>query len=140
MANVKKAARFFMADGGSVKTRVVRSGLWVGLSSGLGSLINLGRSVVLARLLTPEVFGLMGLASIIADWGRPYTLVIRIHPEWQGQLERPLLAKLIRRLQHMSRRNIVIHYPDGDPTMDHLLQAANFSQRRALTHMRRSIY
>ncbi len=83
---------------------------------------------------------LTGLASIIADWGRPYTLVIRIHPEWRGQLERPLLAKLIRRLQHMGRRNIVVHYPDGDPTMDHLLQAANFSQRRALTHMRRSIY
>lgn len=61
---IRKAARFFMADGGSVKTRVVRSGIWVGLSSAMGSLINLGRAVALARLLTPEVFGLMGLASI----------------------------------------------------------------------------
>ena len=53
-----------MRDGGSVKERVLRSGMWVGVSQFLVSLLNIVRSVVLARLLTPEMFGLMGLASI----------------------------------------------------------------------------
>lgn len=62
---IKKAARFAMSDGGSIKHRVLRSGIWVGLSEiGLQSL-GLVRSVVLARLLTPETFGLMGLAMIV---------------------------------------------------------------------------
>lgn len=60
----KRAARFFMADGGSIKARVLRSGMWVALASSFGMVVNLVRSVILARLLTPEIFGLMGLASI----------------------------------------------------------------------------
>ncbi len=83
---------------------------------------------------------LTGLGTIAADWGRPYTLAIRRQAEWQGQLERPLLARLIHRLQQMSRRAVVLHYPDNDPVMEQLLRAANFSQRRALTHMRLRIY
>jgi O-antigen/teichoic acid export membrane protein len=62
---LKKAAQFAFADGGSIKARVLRSGLWVGLSEiGLQAL-SLIRSVVLARLLTPEAFGVMGLAMIV---------------------------------------------------------------------------
>jgi PST family polysaccharide transporter len=38
--------------------------MWVGASSIFGSLLNGVRSIVLARLLTPEMFGLMGLAGI----------------------------------------------------------------------------
>lgn len=59
-----KIARFALTEEGSVKTRVVRSVVWVGGAQVVGSLLNLVRSVVLARLLTPEIFGLMGLASI----------------------------------------------------------------------------
>jgi O-antigen/teichoic acid export membrane protein len=56
--------RFAFGDAGSVKTRVVRSGIWLSVSGGIDVLLNVIRSIVLARLLTPEMFGLMGLASI----------------------------------------------------------------------------
>lgn len=62
---LKKAARFAFADGGSVKAKVLRSGLWVGLSEVGLQTLGLIRSVVLARLLTPEAFGVMGLAMIV---------------------------------------------------------------------------
>lgn len=53
-----------MADEGSVKTRVVRSVVWVGGAQVLSATLNFLRSIVLARLLAPEMFGLMGIASI----------------------------------------------------------------------------
>jgi PST family polysaccharide transporter/lipopolysaccharide exporter len=60
----RKLARFAFAEEGSVKARVVRSGIWVGASNAIGSLLNVVRSIALARLLSPEMFGLMGLAGI----------------------------------------------------------------------------
>jgi len=65
MGPLKKAARFAMGEGGSVKARVVRSGLWVGFSELGLSMLGLVRSVVLARLLTPDIFGLMGIALVV---------------------------------------------------------------------------
>ncbi len=64
LKSLKSAARFALAEGGSVKVRVFRSGIWVGLSEAALAAVNLLRSVVLARLLTPEVFGLMALAGV----------------------------------------------------------------------------
>jgi len=64
LKSLKSAARFALAEGGSVKVRVFRSGIWVGLSAAVLTAVNLLRSVVLARLLTPEVFGLMALAGV----------------------------------------------------------------------------
>jgi lipopolysaccharide exporter len=62
---LKRAARFAGGEGGSIKARVLRSGFWVGVSNvGLNAL-NMVRSVVLARLLTPDMFGLMGLALVV---------------------------------------------------------------------------
>ena len=60
----KRGLHFAQGDAGSLKARVFRSGFWVSLSGVIASLLNFGRSIVLARLLTPETFGLMGLASI----------------------------------------------------------------------------
>ncbi|MCA9934491.1 MAG: GNAT family N-acetyltransferase [Ardenticatenaceae bacterium] len=82
---------------------------------------------------------LAGLATISAEWGRPYFLSLRIHPNWRGHLERPLLAKLIRRLQSMTRRNIIIHHMDNDDITNQLLEEARFTPRRTLTHMRLDI-
>jgi O-antigen/teichoic acid export membrane protein len=62
---LRKAARFALSDGGSVKSRVVRSGFWVGLGEVGNSLLGFARSIILARLLTPEIFGVMGLAMIV---------------------------------------------------------------------------
>ena len=79
---------------------------------------------------------LTGLATISSEWGRSHRAAIRVHPSWRGQLERPLLAKLIRRLHYLPRRNVQIEHPDDDELMNALLQEANFQPRRTLTHMR----
>lgn len=65
MGPLKKAARFAMGEGGSIKARVLRSGMWVGMSEAGLQVLGLVRSVVLARLLTPDIFGVMGLALIV---------------------------------------------------------------------------
>ena len=79
---------------------------------------------------------LVGLASISSEWGRSHEVALRVHPSWQGRLERPLLAKLIRRMQYLPRRNVQIDHPDDDELVNALLQEANFQPRRTLTHMR----
>lgn len=53
------------ATDGRLSTRVVRSGIWVGLSNAGQSLLQIVRSIILARLLSPEVFGLMGICLIV---------------------------------------------------------------------------
>jgi ribosomal protein S18 acetylase RimI-like enzyme len=79
---------------------------------------------------------LVGLGALTSEWGRSHVAAIRVHPSWQGRLERPLLAKLIRRLQYLPRRNVQIDHPDDDELVNALLQEANFQPRRTLTHMR----
>ncbi len=79
---------------------------------------------------------LTGLMSISGQWGRSHWVVLRIHPDYAGQLERPLLAKAIRRLQQLPRRNVRIDHPDDDTTTTALLAEANFAVQRTLTHMR----
>lgn len=61
----RKVLRFAFADGGSVSARVFRSGMWVGMSEAVMAVLGVVRSVALARLLTPDVFGLMALALIV---------------------------------------------------------------------------
>lgn len=82
---------------------------------------------------------LTGLVNIFSEWGHTHEVLIRVHPAWQGQLERPLFAKMIRRLQNMPRRNVRIFHPDNDAVMTELLRQANFAPRRTLTHMRLDI-
>jgi O-antigen/teichoic acid export membrane protein len=62
---LKKAVRFAFAEGGSVKLRVLRSGMWVGMSEVGLSVLGIVRSVVLARLQTPDIFGVMALAMVV---------------------------------------------------------------------------
>lgn len=79
---------------------------------------------------------LAGLATISSQWGRSHLLTLRVHPAAAGQLERPLLAKLVRRLQYLPRRNVRIDHPDDDAATNALLTEANFTVQRTLTHMR----
>jgi hypothetical protein len=51
-------------------------------------------------------------------------------------VERPLLAKLLRRLQYLPRRHIRLEHQAGDTPVTELLCEANFSARRTLTVMR----
>jgi ribosomal protein S18 acetylase RimI-like enzyme len=79
---------------------------------------------------------LNGLSGIVTEWGRTHHGSVRIHPDWRGELERPLFAKLVRRLQYLPRRNIRIDHPESDELMTSLLKEANFQPQRYLTHMR----
>lgn len=63
--SLRKIHRFVASNDGSVRIRVVRSGIWVAFAEATIALLGVGRSIILARLLSPEVFGLMGLVSIV---------------------------------------------------------------------------
>lgn len=78
---------------------------------------------------------LAGLATITSEWGRLHTLSLRVRPHAQGAAERPLLAKLLRRLQHTYRRSLRMDHPADDETAADLLRRANFVPRRTLTTM-----
>jgi hypothetical protein len=79
---------------------------------------------------------LAGLAAIKTEWGKPHQLTLRVRPEFAGHLERPLLAKLLRRLSYLSRRNVRIDHREDDEITSNLLREANFSPKRTLTYMR----
>lgn len=79
---------------------------------------------------------LAGLGSISSEWGRSHLLSLRVRSDWRGRLERPLLAKLIRRLRYLPHRNARIDHPEGDQVTEQLLKEANFAVQRTLTHMR----
>jgi O-antigen/teichoic acid export membrane protein len=70
---LKKAFKFAMSDDGSLKKRVIRSGLWVSLREAMITLIGLFKSIVLARLLSPDMFGLMGLCSLALSMVETFT-------------------------------------------------------------------
>ena len=61
MTVFKRLIHFMDRTDGSLQKRAVRSGAWVGLSSVGIAVLTFGRGVILARLLTPEIFGLMAL-------------------------------------------------------------------------------
>lgn len=60
----KKAVHFLNGTDGTLRKKTIRSGFWVGVSSLVINTLAFVRSIVLARLLMPEVFGLMSIASI----------------------------------------------------------------------------
>ena len=65
LTKIKKAIHFLNRSDGSLKSKVIRSGFWVGLSTSLLSFLSIGRNIILARLLAPEIFGLMGICLIV---------------------------------------------------------------------------
>jgi hypothetical protein len=81
----------------------------------------------------------VGLGTILAEWGRTHALSVRVRPEWQGQVERILVGKLMRRVQDMPRRPVRIDHPLEDEVTGALLREAGFRDRRRLTLMRLEI-
>ena len=86
--------------------------------------------------ITTDGLRITGSASIWSEWGRAHQLTLRIHPQWRGELERPLLAKILRQLPYIPHRNVRINHPDDDELTTSLLTEANFKPRRTLTYMR----
>jgi ribosomal protein S18 acetylase RimI-like enzyme len=82
---------------------------------------------------------LIGLVTLAGEWGRSYLLTLRVHPDWRGTLERPLLAKALRRLHYLPRRNVRVDHLESDQLTGQLLQEAHFTSQRTLTHMRLAI-
>lgn len=79
---------------------------------------------------------MVGLGTILSEWGRAHTLSLRVLPGWRGQVERPLLAKLLRRLRHLARREIRMEHDADDEVTNRLLREANFLPRLTLVVMR----
>ncbi len=79
---------------------------------------------------------LLGLGVIRSEWGSAHQIRLRVSPAMVGQLERPLLAKLIRRLAYQASRNVRIEHPAADELTSSLLQEAGFRVTRTLTVMR----
>ncbi len=79
---------------------------------------------------------LWGVATIASQWGSAHRLRLRVSRSAAGQLERPLLAKLLRRLRYMASRSVRIDHPAGDEITSALLSEANFVPRRTLATMR----
>lgn len=61
------------ASEGSVKQKFLRSSLWLGLGSIILRFLELFRSIILARLLLPEVFGLMGILHLLRQGIQQFT-------------------------------------------------------------------
>jgi len=62
---LKRAISFLNREDGSLQKRTIRSGIWVIFANiGVNSLAFI-RSIVLARLLLPEIFGLISIAMIV---------------------------------------------------------------------------
>lgn len=61
---LKRLGRFLDRSDGTLQHKAIRSGVWVGLSSAVMAVLSFARSVILARLLTPEIFGLMAICSM----------------------------------------------------------------------------
>jgi O-antigen/teichoic acid export membrane protein len=65
MRSLGDLLRFLRGRDDGIKRRAVRAGLWVGVSGAVWNLMSLLRSVVLARLLTPEIFGIWAICMTL---------------------------------------------------------------------------
>ncbi len=65
MKQLIKFHQFLNASDGSVKQKFLRGSLWLGLGSFILRFLELFRSIILARLLLPEVFGLMSILQLL---------------------------------------------------------------------------
>jgi len=64
-ALILTAVRFLNRTDGSIGKKTARSGFWVSIAAACTMLLALVKSMILARLLSPEVFGLMAICLMI---------------------------------------------------------------------------
>jgi len=62
---MRKFIRFLNDTTGTVRERTVRSSVWIALSSVLANVFDLVNYLILARLLVPEIFGLISIVVMI---------------------------------------------------------------------------
>lgn len=78
---------------------------------------------------------LVGIGIIENEVGRPYNVKLRIAPDWVELVERPLMAKLTRRLGYMRSKTIIAQQDIKQISAEHLYREAGFSLKRTLTVM-----
>ncbi|MEM9777315.1 MAG: N-acetyltransferase [Chloroflexota bacterium] len=78
---------------------------------------------------------LVGIGIIENEVGRPYNLKLRIAPDWVQLVERPLMAKLTRRLGYLRSKTIISQQDIKQTSAEHLYREAGFSLKRSLTVM-----
>ena len=64
-ALIKRLFQFLNGTTGTVRERTVRSSVWITLSSVLAYVVDLINYLILARLLVPEIFGLVSIVVLI---------------------------------------------------------------------------
>ena len=79
---------------------------------------------------------LQGTAIIRTEFGRPHELFLRVAKSKQGEFERPLMAKMMRRLRYLRRRHVKMVHPAADEHTMTLLNESGFQMRRTLTTMK----
>lgn len=60
-----RSVQFLNRTDGSLSSKVFRSGFWVVFSALSTNVLSLARNIILARLLAPEIFGLMGICLMV---------------------------------------------------------------------------
>lgn len=65
LKKIMRVVSFLRGEGGSVQKRTLRSISWVGATSVFVNALALLKGVILARLLTPEIFGIMAICMIV---------------------------------------------------------------------------
>ena len=83
-----------------------------------------------------EAGQLKGTAIIRTEFGRPHELFLRVAASKRGEFERPLMAKMMRRLRYLRRRHVKMVHPAADERTVTLLTEAGFQMRRTLTTMK----
>lgn len=63
--SLKRFIRFIDRSDGSLQHKAIRSGVWVSLSTIVVVGLSFLRSVIMARLLMPEIFGLIAICSMV---------------------------------------------------------------------------
>ena len=63
--NIRTIFNFLQKHDGSLRKKTVRSVSWVGITGIIVNTLSLIRGIILARLLTPEIFGLMSICLVV---------------------------------------------------------------------------
>jgi len=70
---ITRSARWLLSGTGSLQERVLRSGVWLLVGDGAARVAGLVKVAVLGRLLSPNDFGLMGVAVVLLGWLDSFT-------------------------------------------------------------------
>lgn len=72
-AVISRGLGWFSSVGGPLTHRVLRGGFWLMVAAGATRVVGLAKMTLLARLLAPKDFGLMGIAMMCLSWFEYFT-------------------------------------------------------------------